>query len=465
MKYILLVIATLLLSSCAAHRQVNEDLRFPSVPENWQVNETGLNVDDNWLSQYGQPQLSRLVEEALVNNQNLRQSAYNVEISQQQLVQSGADLLPTLDLDLSTERNKRTEPGTISNSSAISLDANYEIDIWGKLSDAQKQANLNFLTSKAQYQQLRLELVAEVVKGWFNLVAANQLSALFKSRVDNASENLAIIESSYQQGTKTALDVYLSRNELNSEVSNLAAQQANVLEASRILERLLGRYPGAEYTPDQSELPILDTQIPTGIPSEIITRKPELLASWYQVLALDAALAFTHKQRFPSITMRASISDSQNELSDLLSGSSLGWSLLGSITAPLFRAGELKANEEIAGLQLKQQEQSYLDTLYSAFSEIENALTNSDSLTTQYQSTLAAQENAKAAETLAFEQYQRGLVTYTTVLEAQGRSFDAQSALIQIKNQLLANRVDIHTALGANFDNGNYESRERLINE
>jgi outer membrane protein TolC len=187
------------------------------------------------------------------------------------------------------------------------------------------------------------------------------------------------------------------------------------------------------------------------MPLDIISRKPELLASWYQVLAQDAGLAFAHKQRFPSVNLSASISKSSDELSDLLSGSSFAWSLLGGLTAPLFNAGNLKASEEIARLELKQQEQVYLDTLYNAFASVENAVTTENSLKQRYQATLAAQQNAEAAETLAFEQYQRGLVTYTTVLEAQGRSFDAQSSLIQIKNLLLANRVDLHLALGGNF--------------
>jgi outer membrane protein TolC len=288
---------------------------------------------------------------------------------------------------------------------------------------------------------------------------------LFEQIVNNAKQNLDIIESGYQQGLNGALDVYLSRNELNTELSNLAEQQATKIQSLRALERLIGRYPDASLTSEQLELPLLDTDIPLGIPSDIISRKPELLASWYQVLAQDAALAFAHKQRFPSINLSASISDNGDQLSDLLSGSSLAWSLIGGLTAPLFRAGDLKANEEIARLQLKQQEQAYLDTMYNAFLDVENAVTTETSLNQRYQTTLAAQKNAEAAEMLAFEQYQRGLVTYTTVLEAQDRSFDAQSTLIRIKNQLLANRVDLHVALGGDFADINNEQKDVLTNE
>ncbi|GAC18365.1 hypothetical protein GARC_1390 [Paraglaciecola arctica BSs20135] len=457
-----------MLCGCANTSQVDNSIRSAQVPQDWQFSEKTSPISDNWFAQFSQPQLSLLVDEALNINQSLRQEAYDVQILEQQLVQADADFWPELDLSLSTGRSKSTNGG-ISNSSSLELEASYELDIWGKLSAAQKQVNLNYLAAKAKYQQDRQTLVANVVTSWFDWIAAKQLSGLFEQRVKNAKQNLDIIESGYQQGLNGALDVYLSRNELNTELSNLAQQEATQLQAARSLERLLGRYPNANLNSEQLTLPLLTSDIPLGMPSDIISRKPELQASWYQVLAQDAGLAFAHKQRFPSINLRASLTDSGDELTDLLSGSSLAWSLLGGLTAPLFKAGDLKANEEIARLRLKQQEQIYLDTLYNAFSNVENAITTENSLKQRYQATLAAQQNAAAAETLAFEQYQRGLVTYTTVLEAQGRSFNAQSALIQIKNQLLANRINLHVALGGDFaDTKNLQDNKLedvLINE
>lgn len=462
------LLIAVLLYGCASSSQVDKQLRSANVPQNWQFSEKTIPVAGNWLGQFKQPKLNLLVDEALLNNQTLRQNAYDVQILEQQLLQADADFWPDLDLTLNTGRSKSIN-GVISNNSSVELESSYELDIWGKLSAAQKQANLNYLAAKANYEQNRQTLVANVVTSWFDWIAAKQLLALYEQRVKNAQQNLDIIESGYQQGINAALDVYLSRNELNTELSNLAQQQATQIQATRSLERLLGRYPDASLTNEQLSLPLLTNDIPIGMPSDIISRKPELLSSWYQVLAQDAGLAFAHKQRFPSISLRASISDSADELSDLLSGSSLAWSLLGGLTAPLFKAGDLKAIEEIARLRLKQQEQIYLDTLYNAFSSVENAITTENSLKLRYQSTLAAQQNADAAETLAFEQYQRGLVTYTTVLEAQSRSFTAQSALIQIKNQLLANRIVLHVALGGDFtDTNNLQDNKQedvLINE
>lgn len=464
MKLVPFILIAVLLYGCASTSEVDENIRSTAVPQNWQFSDTNTPVTDNWFAEFHQAQLSQLIDEALINNQALRQQAYNVQILEQQLVQADADFWPELNLGLTTGRSKSTN-GNISNSSSVELEASYELDIWGKLSAAQRRTNLNYLATKALYEQNRQTLVASVVSSWFDWVAAKQLYNLFEQRVNNAKQNLDIIDSGYQQGLNAALDVYLSRNELNTELSNLAEQDALQIQSARILERLLGRYPDASLVSQQLELPLLTTDIPLGMPSDIIGKKPELLASWYQVLAQDAALAFAHKQRFPSINLSASISDNGDELSDLLSGSSLAWSLLGRLTAPLFRAGALRANEEIARLQLKQQEQAYLDTLYTAFSNVENAITTESSLKQRYQATLAAQQNAESAEILAFEQYQRGLVPYITVLEAQGRSFNAQSSLILIKNQLLTNRVNLHVALGGDFAKSNNEQGSVLTNE
>ena len=338
----------------------------------------------------------------------------------------------------------------------MSLNLGYEVDLWGKLSDSNRQANLNYLAQQARFEQAKQQLVADVVKGWFDVVTAKQLLDLYKRREANALQNLDIIESGYRQGLNEALDVYLARNELNNERSRIATQQASLLTTARVLERLLGDYPKGIISAN-NDLPVINTDIPLGLPSELITRKPTLRANWYQLLASDANLAYAHKQRFPSLNLTASLSDTTDRVSDLFSPSSLAWSLLGSISAPIFNGGRLKANEEIARLNSQKQEQQYLQTLYDAFSDVENAITLQQSLKAQYTSTLEAQENALAAEQLSFEQYQSGLVSYTTVLDAQGRSFDAQSSLISIKNQLIANRVNLHLALGGDFANTSTE--------
>lgn len=462
LKPSLVAVSVLLLSACS--NQLNPTERAQDIantPELWQQATTSaLKVEDNWLQQLENPQVFFLVEQALANNQQILQSGYDVAIKQQQLIATGAALWPSLDLSTRTNRSKDNRPVSYNNASSANLTLSYEIDLWGKLSDAQRQANLEFLAEQANFEQSKQRLVGDVVSGWFNVISAQKLLALYQQREKNAEQNLAIIESGYRQGLNAALDVYLTRNELNTERSRIAGQKATLNQAIRTLERLTGDYPKGALTVE-AELPLLDKPIPLGLPSELITRKPSLMASWYQLLSTDANLAYAHKQRFPSLDLSATLGDSTDRVSDLFSPSSLAWSLVGSISMPLFDAGRLKANEEAARLAVLSQEQNYLASLYDAFNDVEQAISQEQSLQQRYQATLKAQENAIAAEQLSFEQYQSGLVTYTTVLDAQDRSFDAQSSVIEIKNQLIINRINLHIALGGDFSQPTNASTEQ----
>lgn len=446
-----LLFFSLFLLGCVSNSEINEKIKDLPLPLNWHDNKKVLAVEHNWLSQLENTQAHHLVEKALMANHQFAMQVYSLEILQQQTIISGSQLWPELDLSFRSSRNKDNQTDTYTNSNSVNLNLSYEVDIWGKLSDADRMSNYNYLEQKSLLEQYKQQLVANVLITWFGVIEAEKLLTLYRSRVKNSEQNLAIIEAGYRTGLTPALDVYLTRNDLNSELTRVSDQETTKKRLIRELERLIGEYPKGELLVN-ADLPLLTSDILVGLPSELISRKPELKASWYKLLSQDAGLAYAHKQRFPSIVLSGSIGDTNTEVSDLLSSSSLAWSLLGSISAPIFNAGRLKANEEKARIELKQGEQLYLDTLYSAFSDVENAITTEKNLKQSYYTMLAAQENAKIASTLSFEQYQSGLVSYTTVLDAQNRYFEAQSSLIKIKSQLIANRINLHLSLGGDFN-------------
>jgi NodT family efflux transporter outer membrane factor (OMF) lipoprotein len=446
------------LFSCGNLSEIDKKIVDVTPPTNWQQASSALKVEDNWLAQFNNSQLNMLVEQALQANHQLKIQAYQVDISKQNVIVSGSQLWPELDLSVQSSRIKSTQPTTYSSDNELSLDLSYEVDIWGKLSAAEREDQYNYLAQKALFEQAKQQLVVDVVTSWLAVIEANKLLDLYQKQAANSRENLMIIEAGYQAGLNEALDVYLIRNELNTALSQVALQEVEKVKQVRVLERLMGKYPTGTLDVN-AQLPEIKDDIPLGLPSELISRKPHLKSSWYQLLAKDAGLAYAHKQRFPGINLSASLSDSADDISDLLSSSSLAWSLIGSISAPIFNAGRLEANEEIVRAELRQSEQTYLDDLYGAFSDVENALSVEKSLRQRYETTLAAQENAMLAATLSFEQYQSGLVTYTTVLEAQARSFDAQANLINIQNQLIVNRINLHLSLGGDFTAVSAESK------
>ena len=289
-----------------------------------------------------------------------------------------------------------------------------------------------------------------MARTWFDVVGAGELLALLRDRLANLEEDLDIIERAYNQGLTGALDVYLARTIVDQERARITGQEQLLAENRVALQLLLGDYPDGRLQVDKT-LPLLEEPIPAGLPSELISRRPDLQQAWMSLLASDAGVAIAHKQRFPRISLVAAGNDVSKEFGSLLNGSALAWSVLGNLTQPLFNRGRLKAQEEQARARVAQAENQYLDRLYQAFSEVENALSRNRSLQTRYQVTLAAEKNAVTGLTLAFEQYQRGLVPYTTVLEAQRRAFDIQSGVIELRNRLLQNRITLYLALGGDF--------------
>lgn len=423
-------------------------------PANWQTvvpnSQPNQQANTQWAG-FNHTQLQAFIAKALKNNLGLKQQAYQLAVSEQQAIQQDAVFLPSLDLSLNQGRSKNNRPVSYKNTSQAELSLSYEVDIWGKLSAQSRQAGFNYLAQQSSFTQAQHSLIAQVINTWLNVIKTQQQITLAEQRVKNTRENLAIIKSGYKQGLNEALDVYLASSEVNSEASNLTQLQQTRLQTIRQLEQLLGEYPAGKLQVTD-ELPQFDNSLPRVLPSELITRKPQLQQSWYQLLAADANLAYAHKARFPSLNLSASLGDATDSIDDLFSPANLAWSLLGRISAPIFQGGKLKANEKMAELNLKKQEQSYLESLYSAFNEVENYLSLSVSLEQQYQVMEKAYQHASAANQLSFEQYQQGLVSYTTVLDAQKRAFNAQNTLLTIAVQRLQNRVNLNLALGGGFN-------------
>ena len=163
------------------------------------------------------------------------------------------------------------------------------------------------------------------------------------------------------------------------------------------------------------------------------------------MLAQDFQLAYTHKQRLPSLSIQGSIENIKND------GLPSTWSLLGGLTAPIFNAGKLKADEEIAYFELKKAELEYLNTLFDTFVEIETYIEKEKNLLSEFETLKNSYENAQKSLSLSFNQYLKGLIEYPTVLDLQENLYNTQAEVIQIKKSLIENRINLHKALGGDF--------------
>lgn len=434
---------------CASTYDTPENV-VPDVPDGWLQSASEEAVKEEWLSEFDDQKLEDLVEEALAANLELARQAAALDEAKSSAVVAGADRWPSLDAGL--EGSSRSESGE-SRVEAFSseLSASWELDIWGRLSDTQRRAVESMLAAEAGYENARRELAADVASGWYQLISDQSVLNLIKRRVQALATDLGIIESSYAQGIANALDVYLAKTSLLQEQSNEAAQFQTVVESAARLQRLLGRYPSGDWVVGES-LPSITSDIPVGLPSDLITRRPDLQQSWHQLLSADASLAVAHKNRFPRLSLTARATDSAASFSDVFDAEDTVRTLIGNLTVPLFRGGELKASEDVAEAQLVQIEKGYLGAVQNAFAEVETAISRQYQLGERLSATEGAQQNAQAGYELSFDQYRRGLVDYATVLQAQLRAFNAETTLIGLQNQLIQNRIALYQAIGGDFE-------------
>jgi NodT family efflux transporter outer membrane factor (OMF) lipoprotein len=447
-----LVFSVSVIAACS-NSAIAPETENPEFPEEWARQGDAGSVDLNWLDDFADEKLDALVAEAVANNFQLAQERARVYQAEQSVIVTRANKLPSLDVSLDGSRRQFEDASATaiaSDSYNATLRGRWDVDVWGRFSAAQKAAELRLAASVARMRLVERNVATATASAYFNAMQAKQLLDVARRRLDNATSSQEIVASGYRQGLNDALDLYLARNQVEREEANYALAEQNQSEAIASLQRSLARYPDGEMEiPDA--LPVIEAPIPTGMPSELLTRRTDLQESWLNLLAADSDLASAHKARFPSLTLSASYGLATRELNDLLRGEGTAWTLAGGLTQPLFQAGRLKALEQQAFARVQLAEQQYLDLLYSAFADVENSISRSASLQKRFESFVEAEKNSRAALQLATEQYQRGLVPYTTVLESQRQAYDAVTQVVQLKNQRLQNRIALYLSLGGEF--------------
>ncbi|MFN0128018.1 MAG: efflux transporter outer membrane subunit [Verrucomicrobiales bacterium] len=435
-----------------------------SLPEKWVAGAEAYvgDVRAGWIKSFNDPRLERLVAEAMASNRDLRATAARLQAARETTIVSRAERFPSLSAGLDGGRVEvapRAQDGTLgdfqgSNDYRIYMNATWELDLWGRLANLDRAARADYENQAADYQAAQLSLAANTVKAWFALLTARQQVALAEKTRESFERNLRIVERNYRAGDSAAspLDVQFSRTQLSAAERGLSVRRLGLEESKRTLEILLGRYPAA-LVEGKGDLPPPSPRVPAGLPSSLLMRRPDLVAAASEVLATSERAAAARKSLLPSISLTASGSTLTSEsLVDLINDpASIGRSVAASLVQPLFRGGSLKAQARQAAALNEAAIHAFQEQALTAFREVESALAAEQSLTDQYRSLLQEVEQAELAETQAARDYSEGIVGYLSVLEAQRRAFDSRSALINLRNARLQDRVDLFLALGGDF--------------
>lgn len=446
--FIVCVSTVLFLSGCFYH--VPDPLleNAPSPPENWINSHLAQAVSGIWLPLENRDLLLRLIAEGIQNNSQLKMQTARVEMAMQSSIIAGAASAPELSAFLRGGRQSSSK--STSDSYAMGLDFSWELDILGKLDDHEQAALLDAAMSIENWREKRLNLVADISGQWFVLLENYQQLALIQKREKNVRNNLLIIEEGYRMGLNPSLDLHLARADFSAVEAKVIARKQEMRQQTRRMEYLLGRYPETELLAVGTlsrEMPA----IPSGIPADILTRRPDILAAGHTLAASNLRVAEAYKNRFPALRLTGSYGSSTDTLSKLVSSDSVLWSLFAGLTAPLLDGGRLEALQGRSMAKASESAALYTDTVLLAFVEVENSLEAEQRLSAQQTFLEQAAKDSDSAETLAFEQYQNGLVDYVTVLESERRAFDAQSTVLSIYNERIQNRIRLFLALGGDF--------------
>lgn len=465
------IIAALLvlLGGCQSANQYQLEKPI-ELPDDWQIHYQNVQNDyqqsKDALGIEWPTALSKMIQDADKTNQQIVQARLELDKSNAELMRAGAALWPSLDFEAGASRGGRSQSqnadedsnnGAASSDFSLGVTARYEIDLWGRLSDAKKLAQIALKQDQLSLKSLQLDLTSNLADNWYQKAAAESLVELYQKRLANVRHNLDTIENGYRTGVTQAVDVYLTRNTLASEQSTLLEQQNQLADLHRQLNLLVGGYP-SEQLDISAKLSLPSIKIPEQLPVEWVKQRPDVQSAWLNILSQNASLAIAHKNRFPQFSLTARLSDNQNSVSDLLSNG-FAWSLGANLLQPIFDAGNLKAAESIAKTSLQQAEFAYIRTLYEACLEVESLLADIATLKQRLGFAQTSLENALSAEKLSYNQYLSGISGYTTYLEAQRRLYSAQAAHINLTQQYISAYIQLIRSLGGQKINPNRQSR------
>jgi NodT family efflux transporter outer membrane factor (OMF) lipoprotein len=404
----------------------------------------------NWIESFGDPQLDAIIAEAISNNLNLRAAASQVEASAGLVTQAGSQMKPVV-AAAGNANETGFEGGLRTSSNQGALQVSWELDIWGRVRAQTAAAEAEFQAMTAEYEFARLSLKAQVAKAWFTAVEMRKQLAYSKEVVELQQQTLEIAGIKYEYGEIDMKDVHLARADLASAMERERQVEGAYEVARRGLEVLLGRYPSAELEVAEDFVAV-PPPVPAGLPSELLERRPDLVVAEQRVASAFNLTTAAKAARLPRIGLTGSVGAADDALSRMLGAGDAFWSVGANFLAPIYSGGALKAEVEISNSRQEAALAQYGQKALVAFSEVETALSNENLLQIREDLLESVVADNSAALEVAEVQFENGLIELLTVLQMQTRLVNSQVALISIRNARLAERINLHLALGGDFN-------------
>ncbi len=450
-----MLLSMTLTSGCMSEKRFASAEKIDSLPKRWQApaEVNAALLPENWLTDFADPHLEKLVKRALVQNYDLRLTALQLEkIHASSRLQTAA-IWPTVGADFTGRRGetKLAEHGSTSvldtKKVGVGLSVSWELDVWGRLRDRASASRYEVKAATADYRVARISLIGQVAKLWYRIISENMQLQLLERTLESYRLATRLIGERYQSGIAGPLDLRLALANLASTEDLFYSRVIKLEYSKRDLQRLLNEYPDGRLNV-ATKLPPLPKHIRAGVPADILQQRPDIAAAKNRLQATQLGVAVAQKDFLPKLSLTGELGTSSAALRDILDFNHSFWNVFGGLTQPIFQGGRLQANLDLANISASQALTSYGQILHRALSEVEQTLAAGHYLIDRYRAVQRSENEARAAESLAMEEYGAGLVDVVTLLEAQRRLLNTQSDLIAVRYLQLANRIDLYTALG-----------------
>jgi multidrug efflux system outer membrane protein len=442
------------LTGCLPTYRAAPELARVAAPDAWREPVPGAAaIDAQWWRSFGDPELARLVESALVRNSDVLIAVARVDEARAQAALAESARLPALNGALGVQTGRSVDATGIKNSTVIqpALQANWELDLFGRIRNQIRAADLQFRATQAERDAAALAVAAATAQSYIQLLALDAQLFITRETVASRAEALRLAQDQARVGYISQLQLTQAQSEYQSVLGAIPELELAVRRQENALRLLAGELPGvvvrgAGFT--ELRLP----PVPAALPSQLLARRPDVAQRELLLAAADASLAVRRQAFLPQVTLSAQLGSLFVNALDY--DPVTVWSLGSSVLAPLFSGGRLTAQYEAAASQRDQAAFAYRRTVLTAFSEVENALAGVPRLAEQVDHAVQRRDILGRSLGYAHDRYQAGYATYLEELDAQRNLYQVEVNLITLRRTQLENLIGLYRVLGGGWTSG-----------
>jgi outer membrane protein, multidrug efflux system len=403
-----------------------------------------------WWRQFQDPVLDGLIDEALANNLSVKIATANVEQAAAVLTQSRSQLYPQGSYGATASGTRQNEKVGSIYSYEVLAGASWEIDLWGRIRRLTEAARAQVLGTEEARRGVILSLVSGVATGYLQLRALDEQLAIALRKKDTYAESVRLFELQLKYGVQSQMTVEQARTQYETAAASIPQLESQVAQTENALAILLGRNPGP-IARGRSITAFAMPDIPAGVPSQVLERRPDIRQAEQQLVAANAQIGAAKALYFPSVSLTGALGLASLELGKLFSGPSGTWSYQGSIAGPIFTAGAIKGQVRQTEAARNAAELQYRAAIQSAFADVEDALVSRTKLAEQLAAEGRLVAAAKEYSRLAKLQFDGGVAPYFTVLQAEQQLFPAELTEVQLRASLFGATVNLYKAMGGGW--------------